>query len=90
MRSTSQLGPAEQNRRKKGSQRTLTLPNSTLLMTFSATSPGSGFHGEGMLRKVDVGPVFRSVEVGASRVWVEEVDGDDCKVEGNGNERTAD
>lgn len=36
-------------------------------MTFSATSPGSGFHGEDMLRKVNVGPVFRSVEVGASR-----------------------
>jgi hypothetical protein len=39
-------------------------------MTFSATSPGSGFHGELMLCWARVGLVGRSLEVGAWRVWV--------------------
>jgi hypothetical protein len=44
-------------------------------MTFSATSPGSGFHGELILCWAGVGLVGRSVEVGAWRVWVKKVDG---------------
>jgi hypothetical protein len=66
--------PGKQGERQRPKRR-LTLPNSTLLMTFSATSPGSGFHGELMLCWAGVGLVGRSVEVGAWRVWVKKVDG---------------